>query len=270
MAVSIDVMFAPNLTCTHKTPHLRPYLADLHVHTVLSPCAEVEMIPPLIVKRAGDLALGIIAITDHNSAENVAAVIEAAQGFDLTVLPGMEVQTREEVHLLCLFDTVEQALDWQAVVYAHLPPLKNNAKVFGPQFVVDATGDFIRYNDRLLATSTSLSVEEVTGGVEAKEGLCIAAHIDRPSFSLLANLGFVPQGVRFAAMEITHNANADQIRHQHPSLAGYSFVCSGDAHRLGEMSNKTILTLSEPTITEISMAFRGQAGRKVKVVEDEH
>jgi len=247
MAVSIDVMFAPNLTCTHKTPHLRPYLADLHVHTVLSPCAEVEMIPPLIVKRAGDLALGIIAITDHNSAENVAAVIEAAQGFDLTVLPGMEVQT-----------------------YAHLPPLKNNAKVFGPQFVVDATGDFIRYNDRLLATSTSLSVEEVTGGVEAKEGLCIAAHIDRPSFSLLANLGFVPQGVRFAAMEITHNANADQIRHQHPSLAGYSFVCSGDAHRLGEMSNKTILTLSEPTITEISMAFRGQAGRKVKVVEDEH
>lgn len=251
-----------------QTQHLRPYLADLHVHTVLSPCAEVEMIPPLIVKRAGELALGIIAITDHNSAENVAAVMGAARGFDLTVLAGMEVQTREEVHLVCLFDTVEQVLDWQQVVYAHLPPLKNKPDFFGAQFVVDATGDFVRYNDRLLATSTSLSVEEVAAGVEERAGLCIAAHVDRPSFSLLANLGFVPEGVRFAAMEITPNANAEEMRRLHPSLAGYSLIRSGDAHRLAEMSDRTILTLREPTIAEISMAFRGEGGRRVKALAD--
>nr|MBC7246099.1 PHP domain-containing protein [Chloroflexota bacterium] len=245
---------------------LRPYLADLHVHTVLSACAEVEMIPPLIVKRAGELALGIIAITDHNSAENVAAVMEAAQGFELRVLPGMEVQTKEEVHLLCLFDSLKQVLDWQDVVYAHLPPLRNNPEFFGPQFVVDATGDFVRYNEKLLSTATSLSVEEVVTGVVQRGGLCIAAHIDRPSFSLLANLGFVPPGVPFAAMEITRWANANELQHHHPSLVGYSFICSGDAHRLDEMCNLTILTLAEPTIAEISLALRGEQGRKVKVL----
>lgn len=245
---------------------MRPYLADLHVHTVLSACAEVEMIPPLIVKRAGELALGIIAITDHNSAENVAAVIEAARGFDLSVLPGMEVQTREEVHLLCLFDSLEQVLDWQEVVYAHLPPLKNNPDFFGPQFVVDASGDFVCYNDRLLSTATSLSVEEVATSVTQRGGLCIAAHVDRPSFSLLANLGFVPSGVPFAAMEVTGRANINELQHQHPSLAGYAFICSGDAHRLDEMSNRTVLTLDKPTIAELSLAFRGQEGRKVKIL----
>lgn len=245
---------------------LRPYLADLHVHTVLSACAEVEMIPPLIVKRAGELALGIIAITDHNSAENAAAVMEAAQGSELSVLPGMEVQTKEEVHLLCLFDALEQVLDWQDVVYAHLPPLKNKPEVFGPQFVVDAPGDFVRHNERLLSTATSLSIEEIVTAVAQRGGLCIAAHIDRPSFSLLANLGFVPPGVPFAAMEITRWANVNELQHQHPSLTGYAFICSGDAHRLEEMSNRTVLTLGEPTIAELAMAFRGQEGRKVKIL----
>ena len=253
-----------------ETEHLRPYLADLHVHTVLSPCAEVEMIPPLIVRRARQLALGIIAITDHNSAENVGAVMEAAEGLDLRVLPGMEVQTREEVHLLCLFDGLEEVLDWQAAVYAHLPPEKNRADVFGPQFVVDATGEFIRYNDRLLVTSTSLSVEDVAREVEERGGLCLGAHVDRPSFSLLANLGFVPEGVPFAAMEITPYANADDLVRQHSSLAGYALVCSGDAHHPSEMSNKTILTLKEPTTAEILLAFRHQGGRRVKVVDDPH
>ena len=224
------------------------------------------MIPPLIVRRARELGLGIIAITDHNSAENVGAVAAAAQGCDLTVLPGMEVQTQEEVHLICLFDTVEQALEWQQVVYAHLPPLRNDPDHFGAQFVVDASGDFVRYNERLLATSVSLSVEQVAAGVEARSGLCIAAHVDRPSYSLLANLGFVPPDVRFAAIEITPNAQVAAMQQRHPSLAGQTLVQSGDAHRLSEMSDRTMLTVAEPTTTEIAMAFRGEADRGVKVL----
>ncbi len=246
---------------------LRPYLADLHVHTVLSPCAEVEMIPPLIVARACELALGIIAVTDHNSAENAAAVIEAAQGLDLKVLPGMEVQSREEVHLLCVFDTLEQALDWQEYVYAHLPPLKNREEYFGAQFVVDSTGDYVRSNDRLLLASTSLSVEEVARGVEQRKGLCIPAHVDRPSFSLLANLGFVPQDVHWSAMEVSRQANVEQLQRQHPTLEGYAFVSSGDAHRLDELSDRTILTIECPSVAEIVMAFGRQDGRRVKVLE---
>jgi len=228
------------------------------------------MIPPLIVKRALELALGIIAITDHNSAENVAAVVEAAKGSELTVLSGMEVQTREEVHLLCLFGSVQQALDWQEFVYTHLPPLKNNESLFGPQFVVDASGDLVRYNERLLLTSTSLSIEDVTREIERRGALCIAAHVDRPAFSLLANLGFVPEDVPFSAMEITRHTSWQELREQHPSLSGFSFIRSGDAHRLAEMSDSTILTLREPTLAEIAMALRRQNGRKAKIVDNRH
>lgn len=224
------------------------------------------MIPPFIVRRAKELALGLIAITDHNSAENVGAAVEAARGYDLAVLPGMEVQSREEVHLLCLFDTIEQVLSWQEVVYAHLPPLKNRDEFFGPQFVVDAAGDFVRYNDRLLSTSVSLSVEEVARAVWERRGLCIPAHIDRPAFSLLANLGFVPPDSHFAALELSRHAHADEMCRHNPSLAGYAFIASGDAHRLDEISDRTILTIEEPTIAEISMAFQGQGGRRVKIV----
>jgi hypothetical protein len=224
------------------------------------------MIPPLIVERAEQLALGVIAITDHNSAENVAAVIEAARGHELTVLPGMEVQTREEVHLLCLFDRVEQALSWQEEVYARLPPLENNDDVFGPQFVVDAEGEFLRYNHRLLLTSVSYSVEQVAEAVEVRGGLCVAAHIDRPSYSLLANLGFVPPGTHFAALELSRQASAERMRAQNPMLERYAFIASGDAHRLDEMCDQTILTIEEPTIAEIAMAFRGENGRRVKVM----
>jgi len=224
------------------------------------------MIPPLIVRRARELALGIIAIADHNSAENVAAMVEAARGTELVVLPGMEVQTKEEVHLLCLFDSVEQVQDWQTLVYAHLPALKNKAEYFGGQFVVDATGDLIRCNERLLLTSTSLSVEEVALAVEEREGLCIAAHVDRSAFGLLANLGFVPPGAHLAALEISHFANAEQLQDQHPSVRGFSFISSGDAHRLSELSDRTVLTIQEPTITEISLALKRQEGRRVKVL----
>ncbi len=108
------------LTCSVTLAY---FPADLHLHTVLSACAEIEMIPPLIMRRARQLGLQLLAVTDHNSAENAAAMVEAGKHAGITVLPGMEVQTREEVHLICLFDDIEQVLEWQEHIYAHLPPL---------------------------------------------------------------------------------------------------------------------------------------------------
>jgi len=236
------------------------------VHTVLSACAEVEMIPPFVVARARELGLGMIAITDHNTAENVEAVMQAAEGKDLVVLPGMEVQSREEVHLLCLFDDLETVLDWQDDVYAHLPPLRNREEVFGAQFVVDATGEFVRYNERLLLTSTSMSVEEIAEGVIARHGICIPAHVDRPSFSLLAALGFVPEGLDFPALELSRQGDVDDICRRFPSVMGHTFISSGDAHRLEEMRDRTIVTIASPTIQEIEMALRGQQGRRVRIL----
>lgn len=236
---------------------------DLHLHTVLSPCAEVEMIPPLIVAQARKLGLDGIAVTDHNSAENAAGVIEAGKGKGLIVLPGMEVQTREEVHLLCLFDTLEQDMAWQEKVYDHLPPLNNQAEKFGAQFVVDAEGEYIRENERLLLTSTDFSVEEVITEVGLLGGLCIPAHVDKPSFSLLANLGFVPPDTHVEALELSRNADPAAFQRRFPQLAAYTLIINGDAHRLDEMQNRTMIKVKEVTIQELRWAFLGREGRRV-------
>jgi PHP family Zn ribbon phosphoesterase len=244
---------------------VRFLLADLHNHTVLSACAETEMLPEFIVKRAQELGLGLIAVTDHNSAENVAAVLTAAEGTSITVLPGIEVQTREEVHLLCLFDTLEQVAFWQGEVYAHLPPLKNNEDVFGIQVMLDAEGNVVGRNDRLLLTSTSFSVEEVVRRVHDLSGLCIPAHVDRPAYSIIANLGFIPPDLGIAGVEVSHLVGPQEARARFPELERYSLVAGGDAHRLREMVRRTTLKLAEATIAELSLALAGEGDRGVWV-----
>lgn len=244
-------------------PDFRYVYVDLHLHTVLSPCAEVEMIPPLIVAQARRLGIGCIAVTDHNSAENVEAVMEAAEGTDLDVLPGMEVQSREEVHLICLFDTVQQVLAWQDSVYEHLPPLPNRPDSFGAQFVVDAEGEFVRENDRLLLASVDLSLEDIVSEVRDLGGLCIPAHVDRPSFSLIANLGFVPPGLDFAALELSRLTGPETAMQRFPELRKYTLIVSGDAHRLSEMQRQTMVKVQDVNVTELRMAFGGRKGRRL-------
>ncbi|MBC7259821.1 MAG: PHP domain-containing protein [Chloroflexi bacterium] len=244
---------------------LRPFLADLHIHTVLSACAEVEMIPPLIVRRACRLGLGIIAVTDHNACANAEAVIRAADGTGLAVLPGMELQTREEVHLLCLFDTVEQCGQWQEEVWRALPPLANREEFFGPQYVVDAEGEWVRTEERLLAASADIGLERAVARVHALGGLAIPAHVDRPSFSLLANLGMVPANLGADALEVTARFQPEAGFSQWPELRAWPLVVNGDAHRLSEIRNRTLFKVAAPTVYELSLALRGVEGRKVAV-----
>ena len=244
---------------------LRFFTADLHVHTVLSACAELEMFPEFIMEQAQELGLGLIAVTDHNSAENAAAMLRAAEGTGIKVLPGMEVQTREEVHLLCLFDTLAQVVNWQEEVYAHLPHLKNREDVFGTQVVLDAGGEPIGTNDRLLATSTSFSVEQVVQRVLGLNGLCIPSHVDRPAYSLIANLGFIPPDLGIVGVEISHLVGPKEARARFPQLEHYSLVGSGDAHRLKEMSRRTTLQVAEATVAELALALAGEDGRGVWV-----
>jgi PHP family Zn ribbon phosphoesterase len=206
--------------------------ADLHIHTVLSPCAEVEMIPPLIVERAVAVGLDLIAITDHNASANAGAVMEAARTTGLKVLPGMELQTREEVHLLCLFDTLEQLTLWQVEVDRALPDLKNRAETLGEQFVVDAAGDFVRREERLLLVSAHLALEDAAARVHALGGLAIPAHIDRPANGLIALLGFVPPGLNVPALEISPNISVDDARARFHLPGGVPLIRSSDAHWL--------------------------------------
>jgi len=244
---------------------LKPFLADLHVHTVLSGCAEVEMIPPLILRQAKRLELSLIAITDHNACHNAEAVIQAAEGTDIHVLPGMELQSKEEVHLLCLFDTVRQCQEWQEEVFRRLPPLGNKEEIFGAQFVVDSVGEWVRTEERFLAGATDLGLEEIVAGVHSLGGMVIPAHVDRPSFSLLSNLGWVPESLKVQALEVTPRFVPKIGFQKWPQLKAWCLIVNGDAHRLQEMQNRTLFKLDAPVIREIDLALKGEQGRRVVV-----
>ena len=224
------------------------------------------MIPPLIVRRACELGLDLIAVTDHNSTGNAGAVLEAAQGTGLVVLPGMEVQTREEVHMVCLFDTLDQAEHWEQIVSAALPNAKNNAKVFGEQYVVDATGDYLYTEEQLLATSTTLSVEQVADQVSTLGGLCLPAHVDRPSYSILSNLGFIPPELKIAGIEISRLTTPRKLVQLFPALARYGMIVSSDAHRLQEMAAYTQIEMAAPTLAELRLALLAQQEREVHIL----
>ncbi len=241
------------------------FRAEFHVHTVLSPCAEVEMIPPLIIAEALEKGINLLAITDHNASANIEAVMLAGRLVDITVLPGMEVQTREEVHMLCLFDTLKQISAWQKIVDEHLPNLQNDAEHFGSQFVVDQTGDFIREEPRLLLCSTTLSVNQAVQEVHELGGLAIPAHVNRKAFGLIENLGFIPQDIPFDAIEISRHTTPEDF------LAGQRFpvnlpiIQSGDVHRLDEFMGKIELEIESRKICEIRKAFNQEEGRTFRI-----
>lgn len=244
---------------------LKLMAADLHVHTVLSACAEVEMVPQLIVDRAVRLGLNLIAITDHNACANAWAVREAAEGSGITVLPGMELQTREEIHVLCIFDEIDACNEWQEEVFRNLPQLLNRPEIFGEQWVVNARGDWLRTEQRLLATSTALTLEAAVQGVHRRGGVVIPSHVDRPSFSLLANLGIIPEDLEADALEITPYFVPGTGNDQWPQLAAWPLIVNGDAHRLSEMRDNTLFKIASPDAKEIAMAFRRQDGREVTI-----
>lgn len=242
---------------------MKTYRADLHVHTVLSPCAAIEMIPPLIVQEALSNGINLIAISDHNTSGNVNSVQKAAQGTGLVVLPGMEVQTREEVHVLCLFDTIEQSDAWQKIVYDKLPDIENKPDFFGEQFVVDETGDFIRREERLLINSIDLSFEEAGKYVTDLGGLFIPAHIDRKAFGLIANLGLVPDGVDIKALEISRRLKPHEAYQAYPQIRGYPLIQNGDVHYINEFLGSMEITLEEPNIGELMEAILQENGRSL-------
>ncbi len=238
------------------------------MHTLLSPCAGVEMIPPLIVQEAVAFGLHLIAITDHNATANIAAVQKAAEGTDLRVLPGVELQTREEVHSLCLFDTLEQTTAFQAYIDQHLPNTANNPDFFGEQFVVDETGDFLRREDRLLLASTDVSIEEAFREVTRLGGLMIPAHVNRSAYGLLTMLGFVPPELPLEALEISRHLKPEQAVIKFRALKGYPLIQNGDVHFLDGFLGSTYFQVEAPTLTELRQALAGQNGRSFRIIVD--
>jgi 3',5'-nucleoside bisphosphate phosphatase len=242
---------------------MKQFRADLHVHTVLSPCAAVEMIPPLIVQRALEKNIDIIAITDHNASANVRAVQKAAEGTNLTVLPGMEVQSREDVHLLALFENVEMLEKWQLRVNDYLPDLRNNVDYLGEQFVVDETGEFIRSETRLLLTATNFSIDRVFEQVSELGGIVIPAHVERISYGLFPTLGLISDEWNVLALEISRHTSPEKVGVKFPATRQYPLIQSGDVHRLDDFLGTTRFTMELPTLMELRMAFHNIDGRSV-------
>ncbi len=222
------------------------------------------MVPELIVERSIRMGVNLLGITDHNSGENAGAVVSAAANTSVAVLPGMEVESREGVHVLTLFDTVQALEDWQRVVYEALPRLDNDERVFGAQLVVDAKGNLLSVNKRLLMAAVDITLEEIADRVRAGGGACVPAHVDRPAYGLLGVLGLVPEGLDAAALEISPALPMDQARTRYPQLDGWTLLKSSDAHTLDDIGRSpTSFLVAEPTVEEIEWAFRGEHGRMV-------
>jgi len=221
------------------------------------------MIPPLIVQAALELNIDIIAITDHNASANVSAVQKAAQGTTLKVLPGMEVQSREDVHLLCLFENLCDLETWQLAVDESMPNTLNQAEFFGEQFIVDEQGEYIRTEPRLLLTSTRFSIDEIFERVNALGGLVIPAHVERTTYGLFPTLGLLSDQWPILSLEICRHTTPEQARINFPSIGSYPLIQNGDVHRLDEFIGSTIFMIEEPTIKEIYKALKSEDQRKV-------
>ena len=239
--------------------------ADLHVHTLLSACAAVEMLPDLIISQAENRGLDMIAITDHNTADNVWAVLEAAEGSSVKVLPGMECESREGIHVVCLFDNLDALLSLQEKVYAALPETPHGHESFDEQMKVDAAGEFLGFNEHLCSAPTDIALEDLIEMVRSLGGLAIPAHVDRPSMSLIAVLGFIPPDLDVPAIEVSKNTTAEQAEAKFPSLRGRTIVSSSDAHCLDDLgAGRTVLYLESRSAAEILLACRGSNGRYVE------
>jgi PHP family Zn ribbon phosphoesterase len=221
------------------------------------------MYPRAVVSMSLARRLDIIAICDHNSSENVQYVIQCARGTGLTVLPGMEITSSEEVHVLALFDKLENLTPLQDLVYRHLPG-KNDEDIFGCQAIVNEHDEVEGLSERLLIGATTLPLQQIVSDIRRFGGLAIAAHIDRESFGILGQLGFIPEGLALDALEISRRTGLSEARRRWPELAQSAFVESSDSHIITDIGKGiTRAFLEEATTAELRMAFEKKNGRYI-------
>jgi predicted metal-dependent phosphoesterase TrpH len=238
------------------------YKADLHIHTCLSPCAELRMSPRAVVETAARRGIGIIGICDHNSAENVPAAMRAAERVGITAIPGMEVATREEVHLLALFATVADVMVFQGAVYGRLEG-ENDEEAFGLQVVANEEDEVLGFCSRLLIGATDLPIDDTVRRIHDLGGLAIASHIDREAYSIVGQLGFVPPDLALDGLEVSVRATQDDVRGVREAYPDFAVVRSSDAHALDQIGCVwTEFDLERPGFAELARALREQGGRR--------
>ncbi|MEN8265048.1 MAG: PHP domain-containing protein [Nitrospirota bacterium] len=244
---------------------LKEFKSDLHMHTCLSPCADLGMSPREIVKTAEEKGLDIIAITDHNSAENIIAAIKASENMRLKVLAGMEISSSEEAHILAFFDSIEGIMKLQDIVYDNLMPGENDEKLFGEQIVVNEKDEVLDFNKRLLIGATMLTAQEIIDTIHSLGGLSVASHIDKDAFSIISQLGFITEDLAFDALEMSPNITRNQAEESFGSYHSFTWISSSDAHYINDIGKRTTsFFMNEPTIEEMALAIKKMDGRKVE------
>jgi len=243
---------------------MQRYRADLHIHSVLSPCGDLEMSPVRIVKEAKIKNLDIIGITDHNSTLHAKLVKKLAKENGITVMMGAEVTSREEIHCLTFFEKDSELDEFQTYLEQHLKGVKNNPKYFGYQVVVDENDQILQEIETLLISALDVSIDELQKKVHELKGLFIPAHVKRPRFSLTSQLGFIPADMKADAYEISRHVTYEEFRSQNSYLSDFSVIRSSDAHFPEDIGTVfTEFEMEAPTFSELKKAIQGKDNRKV-------
>ncbi len=213
---------------------------DFHLHSCLSPCGDNDMTPYNLVNMAKLLGYDIIALTDHNSCLNCPAAIKAGEEAGITVIAGMELCTAEEIHTVCLFENLDDALSFSDYVKTTMPSIKNDESIFGNQYIMNEYDCILGSEELLLTTASGISVDDVVAEVTRFNGVVFPAHLDRASYSVLSVLGFMYPEMNFTTAEFTHKAYIPQYEEKHALLKGMKHLRNSDAHYLENMVEPSV------------------------------
>ncbi len=217
------------------------------------------MTPRRIIATALKRGVDIIAVSDHNSAENAEVAVRIAEDRGITVLPAMEITSYEEAHVVALFDTIEKIAAFQEVVYKNLPDGINDERLRGYQLVVNEKDEILSFNKRLLFNATLFSLKDLVDAIHSHGGLAVASHIDREFFSVISQFGFIPEGIQFDALEISYNTKRAKADAMFGAYRSSSWITSSDAHHLDDIGRRTTaFFLEEASFEEIARAFKGE------------
>lgn len=234
---------------------------DLHIHSCLSPCGDDDMTPGNIVGMAAIKGLDVIALTDHNSCKNCPAFLEIAKQFGVMAIPGMEINTSEEVHAVCLFPTLEQAMAFDSYVYEQLMKFPNNEDVFGKQQICNEEDEVVGTEPLLLINSVDISFDALWDLVDAYGGVMVPAHIEKAANSLLANLGFVPPDSKFRTAELKDLKKLHEVRKGNPYLEGCRIISDSDAHYLEDINEPRLtIPVKEKSVEAVIRYLKGLDG----------
>lgn len=231
---------------------------DLHIHSCLSPCGDNEMTPANIAGMAAVKGLDVIALTDHNSSRNCAPFLKMAETYDLIAIPGMELCTSEDVHVVCLFPDLYAALDFDAYVYDKMFKIANKERIFGEQLLYNENDEIIGHEPNLLISNAAIRFEDVFDLTEERNGIMIPAHIEKSANSLISNLGFVPPDSRFKCAELKDLNKLPQLYQTNPYLKTCKIITNSDAHYLEHINEpENFLDVQSRKISDIFLALKG-------------